>query len=38
MLYNYSITHYMQYNEEQANRVIVCIHRDVMFFTGVMLF
>ena len=31
MLYNYSITHYMQYNEEHTNRVIVCINRDVMF-------
>ena len=22
----------MQYNEEHANRVIVCINRDVMFY------
>ena len=29
MLYTYSITHYMQYNDEHAN--IVCINRDVMF-------
>ena len=32
MLYNYSITHYMQCKEENANRVIICINRDVMFY------
>ena len=31
MLYNYIITCYMQYKEDNANRVIICINRDVMF-------